>query len=284
MDMSDTIRNVVRVEMGLPTTDGAGVSLTRIIGTRQLVDMDPFLLLDEFKSENADDYIAGFPPHPHRGFETVTYLLDGIFHHKDSRGNEGHLTAGSVQWMTAGRGIIHSEMPENTEGLVWGYQLWLNLPAKDKMTEPRYQNIPPEQIPLIDEDGIRVKVITGEYKGQTGPARTWIPALYFDVTLGPGKTFQHPVSDELTTFAYIIDGKAHIGPPEGDHASARGELLVFGSGNMIQAETKDSEVRLLLLAAKPLNEPIVRGGPFVMNTHLELQQAFRDYQNGTLDR
>ncbi|UCH09386.1 MAG: pirin family protein [Fidelibacterota bacterium] len=282
--MSAVIRDVVRVERGMPTSDGAGVNLTRIIGTRQLLDIDPFLLLDEFKSDQADDYIAGFPPHPHRGFETVTYLLHGNFHHQDSRGNEGHLTAGSVQWMTAGRGIIHSEMPEMTEGLVWGFQLWLNLPAKDKLTEPRYQDIPPEQIPVFDNGGIKVKVITGEYAGLTGPAQTWIPALYLDVSLKPEQTFRQPVADHLTTLAYIIDGEARFGRPGEGGSNTRRELLIFGTGDEIQAETRDAEVRFLLLAAQPLNEPIVRGGPFVMNTHQELQQAFTDYQNGTLDR
>ncbi|UCD37959.1 MAG: pirin family protein [Fidelibacterota bacterium] len=282
--MSAKTRNVIRFVKGSPTMDGAGVNLTRVIGTRELLDLDPFLLLDEFKSEEAKDYIAGFPSHPHRGFETITYLLHGNFRHRDSRGNEGFLTAGSVQWMTAGRGIIHSEMPEMTEGLVWGYQLWLNLPAKDKMTEPRYQDIAPDQIPVVDKAGVTVKVIAGDYRGQTGPSKTWIPALYFDVSLASNTSFEHPIPDELTSFAYVIEGQAQFGSAEKSYPGQAGNLLIFGEGDDIEVATGESPARFLLLAAKRLNEPIVRGGPFVMNTREELAQAFQDYQDGTLDQ
>ena len=280
----ETMRTVARVVEGIATSDGAGVNLTRIIGTRQLLDLDPFLLLDEFKSDNPDDYMAGFPSHPHRGFETITYLLHGNFTHRDSKGNEGHLTAGSVQWMTAGRGIIHSEMPEMTDGLVWGYQLWLNLPAKHKLVNPRYQDIPPDQIPVVERGGAKVKIIAGGYQGTRGPARTWIPALYFDVELAPSDTFQHPVPEELTAFAYVIDGKARFGPDGDPRAGSASQLLIFEKDGIIQVTTGDGGARFLLVAAKRLNEPIVRQGPFVMNTEAELRQAFMDYRNGTLDQ
>lgn len=282
--MSETIRPVSRIVTGVPTNDGAGVNLTRVIGTRELLDLDPFLLLDEFKSENPNDYIGGFPPHPHRGFETITYLLHGNFLHRDSRGNEGHLTAGSVQWMTAGRGIIHSEMPEMTNGLVWGYQLWLNLPAAEKMVEPRYQDIGPDQIPIKEKEGARVKIITGEYHRAKGPAQTRIPALYLDVELGPGTTFNHAVPDSLTALAYVVEGRGAFGLDSQSDSQGSARLLVFGKGDTIHAMTGDQSVRFLLLAAAPLNEPIVRQGPFVMNTREQLFQAFQDYQNGTLDR
>ncbi|MFC1547279.1 pirin family protein [Candidatus Neomarinimicrobiota bacterium] len=282
--MKETIRPVSRIVRGRPTSDGAGVNLTRVIGTRELLDLDPFLLLDEFKSENPHDYIGGFPPHPHRGFETITYLLHGNFKHHDSRGNEGHLTGGSVQWMTAGRGIIHSEMPEMTNGLVWGYQLWLNLPAADKMVEPRYQDIGPDQIPMVAHEGARVRIITGEYQGTSGPAQTRIPALYLDVELASHSTFQHTVPDSLATLAYVVDGQGAFGLDKQSDSMGASRLLVFGKGDTVQAMTGDQTVRFLLLAAEPLNEPIVRQGPFVMNTREELFRAFQDYQNGTLDQ
>jgi redox-sensitive bicupin YhaK (pirin superfamily) len=284
MAVEEIIRKVSRVEAGMATSDGAGVNLTRVIGTRQLLELDPFLLLDEFKSENPDDYIGGFPLHPHRGFETITYLLHGNFRHQDSKGNEGYLTSGSVQWMTAGRGIIHSEMPEMADGLVWGYQLWLNLPAEHKMVEPRYQDISPEQIPSVDDEGSQVNIIAGEYRGIQGPAKTWISATYLDVVLDPGSRFQHRISGDLTVFAYIIVGDAKFGSPPDLTDAVAGQLLVFGDGDAVIAASGKEGARLLLLAAQPLREPIVRGGPFVMNTREELVQAFLDYQNGTLDR
>ncbi len=279
-----TFRRAARVVDGVATSDGDGVNLTRIIGTRALRELDPFLLLDVFKSDNPDDYIGGFPSHPHRGFETITYLLHGEFTHRDSRGNEGHLTAGSVQWMTAGRGIIHSEMPAMTDGLVWGYQLWLNLPAEHKMTDPRYQDIPPEDIPVVAADGVSVKVIAGEYGGAHGPARTWIPAQYLDITLAPGATFTQPVPEELTCFAYVIEGEARVGPADSPEPGAPLQLLVLEDGDAVQLEAGEAGARFLLLAARRLDEPIARQGPFVMNTMEEVYQAFADYQAGTFDK
>ena len=278
-----TYRTVSKVVTGRATSDGDGVRLTRIIGTHELRELDPFLLLDEFKSDNPDDYIGGFPSHPHRGFETITYMLHGEFTHKDSRGNEGHLTAGSVQWMTAGRGIIHSEMPAMTDGLVWGYQLWLNLPAEHKMTEPRYQDIPPEEIPVVANGGSSVKVIAGEYQGTQGPAKTWIPAHYFDVTLEPAAAFSQPVPESMTAFAYVIDGEARVGPPEQATVGTPLQLLVLAGGDTVQVTAGARGARFLLLAAQRLDEPIARQGPFVMNTMEQVYQAFADYQNGTFD-
>jgi redox-sensitive bicupin YhaK (pirin superfamily) len=277
------VRNIKQVVTGVPTTDGAGVNLTRIIGTRQLLDLNPFLLLDEFRSDDADDYIAGFPLHPHRGFETITYLIAGAFHHQDSRGNEGHLTAGSIQWMTAGRGIIHSEMPEMTEGLVWGYQLWLNLPARDKMMEPRYQDIPPERIPVVEHEGATVKVLAGEYRGTRGPAETRIPALYLDVKLGPDTVFEQPVPTGMTAFVYVMEGQG-LSAGEGNGAAKAGQLLVLRDGEQVRIQSGEGPVRFLLVAAERLGEPIARRGPFVMNTEEEIYQAFRDYQEGVLDK
>ncbi len=182
----ENLRKVTQVVRGMDTTDGAGVKLKRILGSPELNQLDPFLLLDEFKNDDPEDYEAGFPDHPHRGFETITYLMAGAFTHRDSKGHEGHLNAGSVQWMTAGKGLIHSEMPEQADGLAWGYQLWLNLPAKLKMTEPKYQDLPSEKLPVVEKDGVRVKVLAGEYAGVQSPGKSFIPFTYLDVKLQPG--------------------------------------------------------------------------------------------------
>src|SRR5579862_3557699 len=176
----EQVRKIIQIVQGIPTSDGAGVKLKRILGSPELNQLDPFLLLDEFKNDDPNDYEAGFPDHPHRGFETLTYLMAGAFTHRDSKGNEGHLTAGSVQWMTAGKGIVHSEMPEQTDGLAWGYQLWLNLPKKFKMVEPQYQDLASEKLPVVDKDGIWVKILAGEYGGVKSPGKSFIPFAYFD--------------------------------------------------------------------------------------------------------
>jgi len=270
-------REVSRVIQGIPATDGAGVNLNRIIASPALNFHDPFLLLDEFKSNDKSDYIAGFPSHPHRGFETVTYLLHGKFRHKDSKGNEGLLLPGSVQWMTAGRGIIHSEMPEKEEGLMWGYQLWVNLPRDKKMMEPGYQDIPREKIPVVSGDGITVKIISGEYDGNRGPAKTQFPIHYFDVALDKAK-IELPAPTEMNACIYVFEGEIKVG----DKNLKTGELGILGEGTNFNAEGQSG--RFLFLAANKLNEPIARGGPFVMNTKAEIDQAFLDYQNGVLDR
>jgi len=279
---NNTFRPVEKIIQGIPTTDGAGVRLTRIIGTPELNFLDPFLLLDEFKSEDSDDYLAGFPDHPHRGFETVTYLLAGKFRHKDSKGHEGILTSGCVQWMTAGRGIIHSEMPEMTEGLVWGYQLWINLPAKLKMVEPRYQHIEPQEIPHINDNGVQVKVIAGKYKDAQGPGRTRFPTSYMDVQMAPHQTFTQPAGPAMNCFCYIYEGSGSFSPLKDSPNISKGQLVVLGKGETVQVNTQAQEVKFLFLAANRLNEPVARGGPFVMNTKEEITQAALDYQNGTL--
>jgi redox-sensitive bicupin YhaK (pirin superfamily) len=267
-----------------PTSDGAGVKLRRTIGTPALDHLDPFLLLDEFRSDSVADYGAGFPDHPHRGFETVTYMLAGTMEHRDDSGNRGLLTAGSVQWMTAGRGIIHSEMPRQVDGLMWGFQLWVNLPAKDKMTRPRYQDIPPEAIPERTTDsGARVRVIAGEAEGVAGPVSGIATSpLYLDVAIPAGARFSQPVPAGMTAACYVFEGAAAIGG-EDARAVPTGSLAVLGDGDSV-AVAAPSGARFLLLAARPLREPIARYGPFVMTTREEIAQAFRDFQEGTLTR
>ncbi len=277
------IRDIVQIHAGIPTSDGAGVKLKRIIGTRELDHLDPFLLLDEFKNDNPDDYRAGFPNHPHRGFETVTYMMAGAFTHRDSKGHEGHLTAGSIQWMTAGRGLIHSEMPEQTDGLAWGFQLWLNLPAKQKMTNPRYQDIGKELLPLVDGNGVRVKVLAGEYGGFKSPAQSFIPFTYLDIKLEPGSFFYLPIPENQNAFLYVIEGQAQTGGQKNNQSVPKAHLGIFGPGTWVQVQsaTKNA-VHFLFASAQKIEEPIVRGGPFVMNTMGELKQAFMDYQTGKL--
>jgi redox-sensitive bicupin YhaK (pirin superfamily) len=275
-------RTVVRVVRAQPTSDGAGVRLVRSIGTPQLDNLDPFLLLDEFKSDRADDYGQGFPDHPHRGFETVTYMIAGAMRHEDHAGNRGDLVAGSVQWMTAGRGIIHSEMPRQKDGLMWGFQLWINLPARDKMTAPRYQDIPPERVPDVElANGVRARVIAGEAGGVSGPVEGIVTQpLYLDVAMAPGARLSHPVPAGHTAFAYMYEGRAAFGHDAGSESGAQ-HLVVLGDGDRISSATLDSPARFLLLAARPLREPIARYGPFVMNTREEIAQAVEDYNRGT---
>jgi len=282
-------RQVVRTASGLPASDGAGVRLTRALGTPTLPDLDPFLMLDEFRSDDAADYLAGFPDHPHRGFETVTYMLAGRMRHADNHGNSGLLRAGSVQWMTAGRGIVHSEMPEQEAGLIWGFQLWINLPARDKMTAPRYQDIAPEAIPEVPlgQGAGRVRVIAGAFGGVRGPvAAEATDPTYLDVHLAPGARFEHEIPAGYSAFAYVYEGTALLGVP-GDAAAAeavgREQIAVFGDGGErigASAATDGQGTRFLLLAGKPLREPVAKYGPFVMNTQSEIRQAVVDYQSG----
>jgi quercetin 2,3-dioxygenase len=277
------LREMVQILKGLPTSDGAGVKLKRIIGTQELNQWDPFLLLDEFKNDNPDDYAAGFPDHPHRGFETLTYMMAGAFTHRDSKGHEGHLTAGSVQWMTAGRGIIHSEMPEQTDGLAWGYQLWLNLPAKLKMIEPKYQDISAESLPIVEEEGITAKVLAGEFKGAQSPAQSFIPFTYLDVQLEPGAFVILDAPENQNAFLYVIEGQAKIESDTNPSEIKAGYLGLLGDGDSVKiANTSGGNTHFLFASAQKLNEPVVRGGPFVMNTMGELKQAFLDYQTGKL--
>jgi redox-sensitive bicupin YhaK (pirin superfamily) len=277
------IRKVTQIIRGMDTSDGAGVKLKRILGSSELNMLDPFLLLDEFKNDDPADYAAGFPDHPHRGFETVTYMMAGEFTHRDSKGHEGHLKSGSIQWMTAGKGLIHSEMPEQTDGLAWGYQLWLNLPAQYKMTEPKYQDIPSEKLPVVEKGGQKVKILAGEFEGVKSPGKSFIPFTYLDVELKPGSSFSLEIPEDQNAFLYVFQGKAKTGPLSEPSYVKTGYLGVFGGKGSIQVEPADNEpTRFLFAAAQKLNEPVARGGPFVMNTVGEIRQAFSDYQTGKL--
>jgi redox-sensitive bicupin YhaK (pirin superfamily) len=274
-------RRVVRWVRGMPTSDGAGVRLTRVIGTPTLPDLDPFLMLDEFGSERPGDYIAGFPDHPHRGFETVTYMLDGRMRHRDNHGNEGVLVPGSVQWMTAGRGLVHSEMPEQVEGLMRGFQLWINLPARLKMTPPRYQEYVPERIPWVEAaPGVHAKVIAGEVAGVHGPieAEATDPT-YLDLHLDADAAYGHAVPAEHNAFVYVFEGAARVGA-DGAQRVARGELAVLAEGTRIDVRADGGPARVLLLAGRPLREPVAKYGPFVMNTMDEIRQAVEDLRAG----
>ena len=279
---SPTPVRVARTIRGMATSDGAGVRLTRVIGGPSLPDLDPFLLLDEFGTDRAEDYIAGFPSHPHRGFETVTYMLDGRMRHKDNHGNEGLLTPGSVQWMTAGRGLVHSEMPEQESGQMRGFQLWVNLPARDKMTDPKYQEFAPDRIPLAQPaPGVQVKVIAGQVGDTVGPiVQPATDPLYLDVALEPGTAWQYALPAGHNAFAYVFEGGLSIG--EGDDARPvdRQEMAVLGGGELLQLRAGAGGSRLILVAGRPLREPVMRHGPFVMNTKQELMQAFVDFQEG----
>jgi redox-sensitive bicupin YhaK (pirin superfamily) len=273
-------RRVVAVIRGIPTSDGDGVKLTRVIGQRALPDLDPFLMLDEFGSEKGADYIGGFPDHPHRGFETVTYMLDGKMRHGDNKGHSGLLVSGSVQWMTAGRGLVHSEMPEQEDGLMRGFQLWINLPAKDKMCEPRYQEYPPEKIPVAKPDaGVSVKVIAGEVSGVKGPiGGIATDPTYLDIALEKGATFTHRLPKEHNAFAYVFEGAATIA----GKAMEKSQLAVLSQGEIFTVTADAQTARLILVAGQPLREPVVKYGPFVMNTPEEIHQAIADFQAGRL--
>ena len=275
--MPKETRNVKYLVEGIQTSDGAGVNLTRIIGSPELNMLDPFLLLDEFGSDNPNDYIAGFPPHPHRGFETITYMLNGKFTHEDTAGNKGHLSDGGVQWMTAGKGVIHSEMPEQTEGLVRGFQLWFNLPKEKKMIEPAYHDIQSDQIPVVEFEGGRVKVISGTFQGTTGPGRPHTGMMYLDIHLDSKQDITVPIANDWNGFVYVYEGSisANIGVP-------KGHLAVLDTKDDFLCSSSVENTRLILVAGEPLNEPVARGGPFVMNTKGEVLQAFEDYQSGRL--
>ncbi len=279
-------RGVVKVVGGIETSDGAGVRLRRYIASPELDMLDPFLLLDVFRSDDPDDYIAGFPPHPHRGFETVTYLLHGKMRHKDSAGHEGVIRAGGVQWMTAGSGIEHSEMPEQEKGLLSGFQLWVNLPARKKMDRPRYQEYEPEQIPLEQvEEGVSVRVIAGRTERGTHGAVGDISAeaTYLDVSLAKDKSFSQALAVGHHAFMYVIEGFVDVLTGERRSTVQSESLAVLGNGDCIQLRAGD-DARLLLVAGQPFGEPVARYGPFVMNTEDEIRQAFTDYRAGLFGR
>ena len=277
------IRKVQQIITGQATSDGAGVELVRVIGQPALMELDPFLLLDAFRSDNPDDYIAGFPPHPHRGFETVTYLLNGRMRHKDNAGNEGVIEPGGIQWMTAGKGIVHSEMPEQQDGMLEGFQLWINLPSSHKMTAPAYQEHDAAHIPTETRNGNVIKVISGKTsQGTTGPvSQPLTDPLYVDVSLQPDTDFDEDIAPGHNAFIYVIDGEVKLEDTEATQLRlTRDQLAVLSQGDTVALRSGDQAARFLLVAGKPLNEPVARGGPFVMNTDAEIRQAFSDYQSG----
>lgn len=282
------IRTLQHVIPSQPTSDGAGVKLRRSLGQRSGVRLDPFLMLDEFSSYDANDYIAGFPSHPHRGFETVTYMLDGHMLHEDHLGNRGDLLAGGAQWMTAGRGIIHSEMPQQVSGRLRGFQLWLNLPAKEKMKPAHYRDIRPEEIPTVTlADNVTARVVAGELSAGNETVRGPIHGLsteplYFDVRLPAGATFLHAVPDSHTVFIYSYEGTLAVGPGDAEKPLATHSAGALVDGDEIRITANGGPAAFLLLAARPIGEPVVQYGPFVMNTREEIEQAINDYQNGTL--
>ncbi len=283
--MNKKTRQLATVITGQNTSDGAGVKLKRIINPQQN-NFDPFILLDEFASDKATDYIGGFPDHPHRGFETVTYMLAGAMLHRDHLGNEGHLRAGDVQWMTAAHGIIHSEMPEQENGLLQGFQLWINLPAKEKMKRPHYQEFAAEDIPNIAlADGGYIKLIAGEYISGTrkisGPVTgVTTQPLYSDVALSSQQQLDIPISLQHTVLVYVYQGELVVGTS--DKILKAGQLGQLVNGDNIHLTTHDQRARCLVLAALPLKEPMVQSGPFVMNSTEEIEQAYRDYRDGVL--
>ncbi len=277
-------KTIVKVVRGMPTSDGAGVSLTRIIGQPDLPRLDPFLMLDFFGSDNPGEYIAGFPPHPHRGFQTVTYMLAGKMRHKDSVGNEGVIDAGGIQWMNAGRGIIHEEMPEQEEGLLQGFQLWVNLPAKEKMSAPNYQDIQPDSVPTVQIQNASVKVLAGEVDGVKGPVKTTAVApTFLDIELKNGQCDIALKSNEAA-FLYVYEGNITVG--KGDQAQKNmlesGELGVLSQQGTRLSFSSEKGSKIIVVSGKPINEPIVQYGPFVMNSQQEIVQAFNDYQSGVL--
>jgi len=284
------IRSLQQVIESVATSDGAGVKLRRSIGRMPSLRLDPFLMLDEFGTENPDDYIAGFPDHPHRGFETVTYMLDGHMLHQDHMGNRGDLRSGDVQWMTAGRGIIHSEMPQQEKGRMRGFQLWINLPAAEKLKPAGYRDIPAAQIPVVElASGGAARVIAGtlltDGRSTVGPMQGLATEpLYFDVELAAGAVFSHPVPEGHNAFLYVYEGDAATGPDGIVRPVKNRAAGVLANGDHIEIKAGSAGARFILLAGKPLREPVAQHGPFVMNTREEIEQAIRDYQSGALTR
>ena len=285
-------RHLQRVIPGVDTSDGAGVRLRRSIGATPGLRLDPFLMLDQFGTDNPDDYIAGFPPHPHRGFETVTYMIDGHMRHEDHLGNIGELKSGGVQWMTAGRGVIHSEMPQQAEGRMRGFQLWINLPARDKMQPAGYRDIPADQIPTVPlaGDGY-LKVIAGQatHDGAVlaGPVNPRPGAmatdpLYLDLRLAPGAVFQHAVTAGHNALLYVYEGSLQVGEGDAVRELPTHAAGVLSDGDTVTITAGAEGGRYVLIAGRPLGEPVVQYGPFVMNTREEIEQALDDYRNGRL--
>jgi redox-sensitive bicupin YhaK (pirin superfamily) len=295
-----SIRPVKRVVQSKPTLEGAGVKLRRAFGFGNTTEFDPFLLLDDFRNENPDDYLAGFPWHPHRGIETITYVLAGTVSHGDSLGNRGSLGAGDVQWMTAGSGILHQEMPQgDTQGRMHGFQLWANLPSSLKMTAPRYQDVSAAEIPeVVDDDGTKVRVICGSFWGKTGPVEgVAADPRYLDVTVPPGQRKRLAVETSRHAFAYVFSGSGSFrdaSEPRGVRTEGVGlagtadpsetgnrSLVLFDSGDEISVQAGDEGIRFLLVSGKPIEEPVAWYGPIVMNTEEQLQQAYAELRDGS---
>ncbi|NOZ53597.1 MAG: pirin family protein [Gammaproteobacteria bacterium] len=274
-------RSLKKITQAVTISEGAGVTVHRTIGTPALRNLDPFLLLDYFSSNNPGDYIAGFPDHPHRGFITLTYMLNGHMLHQDSMGNKGDLRSGSAQWMKAASGVIHSEMPQQSSGLMRGFQLWINLPGREKMSAPEYQDFSPNAIPIIKTKGVRVKLLSGQYHGHLGPINDPNSQVhYLDVTLEKNKLFSYTLNEHLQGFVYVFEGQAKI-----DDITLRQHTFAhLGDGDTVALKANDSGARFILVAGQPINEPIVQHGPFVMNTRKEIERAFADYRDGTLVR
>ena len=272
--------SVKKILEPVPATDGAGVKLKRAIGTPELDYLDPFLMLDEFGSDNAEDYIAGFPPHPHRGIETVTYMLKGEFEHQDSTGAKGRMKSGDVQWMKTGSGIIHSEMPAMSEGKLQGFQLWINMPAELKKNKPEYIYIDSKQMQTYKDIDKKITIIAGKFKDVEGPvSKHNVEPIYFDVELKEGKEFNFELSSTHNSFIYLVEGSIKIGDQA--HASIQNSKIIIlnKENNLKVLGLKNS--KFLLISGKPIGEPIVRGGPFVMNTQAEIKEAIQDFHNGT---
>ena len=281
------IRRIRKVLKSQPTIEGAGVHLKRAFGYQQVPELDPFLLLDDFHSSNPDDYIKGFPWHPHRGIETITYVFSGKVEHGDSMGNKGTISSGDIQWMTAGSGIIHQEMPKGQEdGIMWGFQLWANLPASHKMMDPRYRDIKSNQVPEITLDGgVNVKIICGEINGVRGPVQDIvIDPEYLDVTVPPKSRFTHSIKPKHKTFAYVIEGEGYFDHDRDSNAHemvGHESLVIFDGGDEVAISTQGQPVRAILVSGKPIGEPVAWRGPIVMNTQEELRIAFEEYEKGT---
>ncbi|MDD2242988.1 MAG: pirin family protein [Dysgonamonadaceae bacterium] len=272
-------REIIKIVKGNRAVDGAGVNLVRVIGYRDTKELDPFLMLDAFDSYDPADYVKGFPWHPHRGIETVTYLINGRMDHEDSLGNKGSIMAGDCQWMTAGSGILHQEMPIASDRML-GAQLWINLPQKDKMTDPAYRDIKAEKIPLVKDENGEVRIISGSFKGTKGAMQAdYVKATYLDINVFPNKSMTIPTIDIENVFAYLVDGDAEFGEKQTSISSHTG--ILFNKGEQIIIKAGKNGLRMLLLSGKALDEPIAWGGPIVMNTREELDHAFEELNNGT---
>jgi redox-sensitive bicupin YhaK (pirin superfamily) len=299
----NSVRKIAKVWKSKPTIEGAGVHLKRAFGNNQVPLFDPFLLLDDFHSSNPPDYLRGFPWHPHRGIETITYMIRGRVEHGDSMGNSGVIESGDVQWMTAGSGIIHQEMPKgDDDGLMWGFQFWANLPASHKMMDPRYRGITAGEIPTVTLRGdVRAKVICGELEGVKGPVRdVVIDPEYLDVAVPPETNFSHPIQPGYKVFAYVVEGEGYFDPERNAYSHeavgsnyfdmnrscicSAEHLILYGDGEAVEITTRERQVRFLLVSGMPINEPVAWYGPIVMNTQDELRIAFEEYQKGTFIR